>query len=72
MDLKNRKIKQTPKLFDKNKNSKNKKEKYSSDQESEEYRPLKSSFSYMGLTGEEALKAFFGKYYKRENFIGLF
>jgi len=72
MDLKNRKIKETPKLFDKNKNSKNKKEKSLSTQESEEYRPLKSSFSYMGLTGEEALKAFFGKYYKRENFIGLF
>jgi len=71
MDLKNRERKQTPKLFGKDKNSKNKKEKYSSTQDSEEYRPLTSSFSYMGLTGEEALKAFFGKYYKRENFIGL-
>jgi len=71
MDLKNRKIKETPKLFKKDKNSKNKKEKYFSDQETEEYRPLTSSFSYMGLTGEEALKAFFGKCYKRENFIGL-
>jgi hypothetical protein len=70
MDLKNRKIKETPKLFDNSKNSKNKKEKPSFADDEEEYRPLTSSFSYMGLTGEEALKAFFGECYKRENFIG--
>jgi hypothetical protein len=70
MNLKNRKIKETPKLFDNSKNSKNKKEKPSFADDEEEYRPLTSSFSYMGLTGEEALKAFFGECYKRENFIG--
>jgi len=65
-NLKSRKKKATPKLFEKAK-AFNKFKTY----ENSIDKGLSSTFSYLGLTGEDALKAFFGDSFKKENFVGV-
>ncbi|NLI56013.1 hypothetical protein GX420_03380, partial [bacterium] len=76
MNLKWRERKVIPKLFEKAKAfNKFKTYKNSIDKElnSENSidKGLTSTFSYLGLTGEDALKAFFGDDFKKENFAGV-
>ncbi len=66
MNLKWRERKVIPKLFEKAKTF-NKFKTY----ENSIDKGLTSTFSYLGLTGEDALKAFFGDDFKKENFAGV-
>jgi len=74
--LKSRKKKATPKLFEKVKTF-NKFKTYENsidkelNSENSIDKELTSTFSYLGLTGEDALKAFFGDSFKKENFVGV-
>ncbi len=73
-NLKSRKKKATPKLFEKVKtfNKSNVTEKNKSNVTEKSFdKELTSTFSYLGLTGEDALKAFFGESFKKENFVGV-
>ncbi|HOL83637.1 MAG TPA: hypothetical protein PLK48_06550, partial [Caldisericia bacterium] len=73
-NLKSRKKKVVPKLFEKVKtfNKSNVTEKNKSNVSEKSFdKELTSTFSYLGLTGEDALKAFFGESFKKENFVGV-
>ncbi len=73
-NLKSRKKKVVPKLFEKVKtfNKSNVSEKNKSNVTEKSFdKELTSTFSYLGLTGEDALKAFFGESFKKENFVGV-
>ncbi|HON83506.1 MAG TPA: hypothetical protein PLI22_05140, partial [Caldisericia bacterium] len=72
-NLKSRKKKVVPKLFEKVKtfNKSNVTEKNKSNVSEKSFdKELTSTFSYLGLT-EDALKAFFGESFKKENFVGV-